>query len=217
MLRAEAVKPAGRPPRLGKLAPHCALTRRRSLARPRIEWIMVEGALAAAARPSRETRCSPARSSSRRFFQRRPRPISGCRPTTARSTAPADTSCPGSPMNARVACILTRHSTPLFTARSMCSRYSGVGRDRGGRLGRRDGGGRGPRARCAERRRNLEAYAWRACSAIRAPLRQDFVTRRDGGAGHRRGRRHALSRCGGHARQWAAPRNIRIVARRRGD
>ena len=108
-------------------------------------------------------------------------PISRCRPTTVRSIAPADTSCPGSPTNARVACISTRHSTPPFTARSMRSRYSGVGRNRARAspivateqdevyaLDARSG---------AE---NLEARAWRACSAIRAPLRQYFATRRDG-------------------------------------
>ena len=42
-LHKEAVKPAEQAPRLGKLTPRCALTRRRSLALPRIERIMAEG------------------------------------------------------------------------------------------------------------------------------------------------------------------------------
>ena len=81
----------------------------------------------------------------------------------------------------------------------------------------RNRGRRGLCARRAQRSADLEARARPARSALRAPLRQYFAARRDRRARHRRSARDALSRRRGHARQWAAPRNLRAFARRRVD
>ena len=168
------------------------------------------------ARPSCETRCSPASTPSRRFFQRRPRPIDRCRPITARSSRRAIRRAPRSTYELSRRLASCRVIPRRLSRRGNGRRYSGVDRDRA----RASWSSRRRRKRSTTlHRRAAPKSGTYAASLFRDPRRLRQFSRIPGRAGDGidEAGDHARSRCSGHDRQWAAPRNIRHFARRQGD